>query len=76
MIRCLSKNSICTFAIEKKLFIYDEDRKDNKCDVSFNSGIRATIFGASGMYISHPRFLRKVSRSSFGKIRLITANAY
>ena len=39
------------FAIEKKLFVYDAGVRDGTMDYSKNhlySGIRATIFGASG----------------------------
>ncbi len=39
------------FAIEKKLFVYDSGQRDGTMDYSINklhSGVRATIFGASG----------------------------
>lgn len=39
-------------AIEKKLFVYDGGKRDGTMDYSkpdMYSGIRATIFGASGM---------------------------
>lgn len=39
-------------AIEKKLFVYDAGRRDGTMDYSkpdLYSGVRATIFGASGM---------------------------
>jgi hypothetical protein len=38
-------------AIEKKLFVYDSGRRDAEMDYArpnLHSGIRATIFGASG----------------------------
>ena len=38
-------------AIEKKLFVYDQGSRDGNMDyskTSLYSGIRATIFGASG----------------------------
>ena len=40
------------FAIEKKLFVYDAGVRDGNMDYHANklhSGVRATIFGASGM---------------------------
>lgn len=42
------------FAIEKKLFVYDAGKRDGTMDESYkhlHSGIRATIFGASGIEI-------------------------
>ena len=40
------------FAIEKKLFVYDSGVRDGNMDYHVNklhSGVRATIFGASGI---------------------------
>jgi hypothetical protein len=42
------------FAIEKKLFVYDAGVRDGNMDFNkpeLHSGIRATIFGASGKII-------------------------
>ena len=44
-----------TFAIEKKLFVYDAGVRDGTMDYHKNdmhSGVRATVFGATGTYIS------------------------
>jgi hypothetical protein len=48
-----SANSLIRYemAIEKKLFVYDSGRRDAEMDYArpnLHSGIRATIFGASG----------------------------
>lgn len=52
MLRHIANCSIrFEFAIEKKLFVYDAGIRDGTMDYSKNhlySGIRATIFGASG----------------------------
>jgi len=37
----------CRFAVEKKLFVNDPQ----KFDPANDSGIRATVFGATGIYI-------------------------
>ena len=40
------------FAIEKKLFVYEHGNREDEMDNSLphlHSGIRATIFGASGI---------------------------
>jgi hypothetical protein len=37
----------CRFAVEKKLFVNDPQ----KFDLVNDSGIRATVFGATGIYI-------------------------
>lgn len=47
MLRHIQKSlSVYRFAIEKKLFVYDNIEYGN---ITGNSGIRATIFGASGI---------------------------
>lgn len=52
MIRCVSSRiGIYQMAIEKKLFVYDAGIRDGTMDYykqELHSGIRATIFGASG----------------------------
>ena len=53
MIRSKFAGSLCyRFAIEKKLFVYDSGTRDGNMDYHANrlhSGVRATIFGASGI---------------------------
>ena len=47
----ISARLIYRFAIEKKLFVYDAGDRDRDMDLTLyklHSGIRATIFGASG----------------------------
>ena len=48
VVNCISYR----FAIEKKLFVYDSGVRDGNMDYHVNklhSGVRATIFGASGI---------------------------
>jgi hypothetical protein len=55
MLRILGKSPLSyRFAIHKKLFVYDAGVRDGTMDNSRNelhSGVRATIFGASGINI-------------------------
>lgn len=48
MLNRVNKVLSCSFAIEKKLFVYDSGRQDSHV----NSGIRATIFGPTGTLVS------------------------
>ena len=57
-----SANSLIRYemAIDKKLFVYDSGRRDAEMDYSkpnLHSGIRATIFGASGKQF----FIKEIS---------------
>ena len=55
MIRNIAGRMQFNFAIEKKLFVYDSGARDGTMDNSLpnlHSGIRATIFGASGKAIN------------------------
>ena len=55
MIRSRVAGNMCyRFAIEKKLFVYDSGVRDGNMDYHVNklhSGLRTTIFGASGIFI-------------------------
>ena len=47
----IAERLACRFAIEKKLFVYDSGNHNGTMDYSLgklHSGVRATIFGASG----------------------------
>ena len=51
MLRLFRDSPVFRFAIEKKLFVYDAGQRDGTMDYARNdlySGIRATIFGATG----------------------------
>ena len=67
MIRNIAGRMQFNFAIEKKLFVYDSGSRDGTMDNSLpnlHSGIRATIFGASGKAIKYSRSHGQVSRST------------
>lgn len=51
------------FAVEKKMFVYDSGKRD----LSEDSGIRATIFGATGTRECKCRFYGYSHRCSFGQ---------
>lgn len=55
MIRNIASRVQFNFAIEKKLFVYDSGERQGVMDNSLphlHSGIRATIFGASGKIVT------------------------
>lgn len=63
LLHCFKKPQ-CGFAIHKKLFVYDSGEDSDMID----SGIRATIFGATGTYLFIGGFIGRSVAQTLGQM--------